>query len=352
MPAWEGDVKNVSAFAGVFFAGMIASGLAFGQADAARDGDYTIGPAYKPAAELSVTPGVPVGVVHEFTMESKDSNAYPGIRQLDNDYTRARDRWDNRVPNSFEHESVWAPYTRKVYVYVPRQYVPGKAVPFIVAQDGKGYADRLPKILDNMIAAHRLPVMVAVMIDSGGGDAMGSERGLEYDTVSGKYAQFIEQEVLPKLTKTYHINFTKNPEGRATMGGSSGGAAAFTMAWFHPELYHRVLTYSGTYVNKVSPKNPDQPHGAWDYHDHLIAQSPAKPLRVWLEVGGRDNHFDDPEISLENWVIANRHMAAILKSKGYHYQFVFAQDAGHVDRRVVEQTLPGALEWLWQDYPK
>ena len=75
-----------------------------------------------------------------------------------------------------------------------------------------------------------------------------------------------------------------------TLGGSSGGSAAFTMAWFHPELYHRVMTYSGTYVNQQS--NADVPHGAWDYHAHLIPESPAKPLRVWLEVGERDNGAD------------------------------------------------------------
>jgi hypothetical protein len=44
-------------------------------------------------------------------------------------------------------------------------------------------------------------------------------------------------------------------------------------------------------------------------------------------------------------------MAAALKAKGYHYQFTFARDAGHVDGKVVGQTLPDALLWLWQGYP-
>ena len=99
--------------------------------------------------------------------------------------------------------------------------------------------------------------MIAVMVDPGGGDAQGSERGLEYDTMSGRYAEFIESEVLPKIAHDYNITFTTDPEGRATMGGSSGGAAALYMAWYHPEWYHRVLTYSGTYVNQQSPLNPE-----------------------------------------------------------------------------------------------
>jgi enterochelin esterase-like enzyme len=202
-----------------------------------------------------------------------------------------------------------------------------------------------------MIADHRLPVMVAVMIDSGGGDAQGSQRGLEYDTVSGAYAAFIETEVLPRITRDYHVTFTKNPEGRMTMGGSSGGAAAFTMAWFRPDLYRRVLTYSGTYVNQQSPLNLASPHGAWEYHEHFIAQSRAKPLRLWMEVGENDLRSHDEEATLHNWVLANQRMAAALKAKRYHYLFVFAEGAGHVDGRVVGQTLPQALEWVWKGYP-
>src|SRR5690606_6480509 len=124
--------------------------------------------------------------------------------------------------------------------------------PFIVVQDGysNAYRTNVPLALDNLIHEKRVPPMVAVLVHNGGGDAQGSQRGLEYDTVSGVYAEFIETEVLPRITNDYGIVFTKDPEGRATMGGSSGAAAAFTMAWFHPEWYRRVLSYSGTYVDQ------------------------------------------------------------------------------------------------------
>ena len=223
--------------------------------------------------------------------------------------------------------------------------------PFIIAQDGHSYRDQIVRALDNLIAARKVPSMVAVLIDSGGGDAQGSERGLEYDTMSGRYAEFIETEVLPAVARQYHIAFTKDPDGRATMGGSSGAAAAFSMAWYHPELYHRVLSYSGTFVNQQSPPNPETPRGAWEYHDHLVAQSPKKPIRIWMEVGEKDLHFDDPESSFHNWPLANQRMAAALKAKGYPTYFVFAKDAKHVDPRVIEQTLPSALEFVWAGYP-
>src|SRR6185437_13541139 len=113
-----------------------------------------------------------------------------------------------------------AEYTRRVAVYVPKQYKAGTAAPFIVGADGPDRA--LFTALDNLIAEHRVPVMIAISISNGGGDAQGSERGLEYDTMSGRYAEFVEKEVLPRVEAQYHVKLTKDPNGRATMGGSSG----------------------------------------------------------------------------------------------------------------------------------
>jgi enterochelin esterase family protein len=306
-----------------------SAGAAAADGDRFADGEETIGPEYADAPELTVKEGVPRGTVHEFTMDSHDSRIYPGIAK--------------RQPGV-------VPYQRKVWVYVPKQYQPGAAAPFIVAQDGGGYLKSLVPALDTLIHEKRVPVMLAVFINSGGGDAQGSQRGLEYDTVSDVYANFVETEVLPRAAKEAGVSFTKDPEGRATMGGSSGGAAAFTMAWFRPDLYHRVLTYSGTYVNQQSPPNPQSPHGAWEYHEHLIPQTDVKPIRIWLEVSENDNGSKRDEASLHNWVMANQRMAAALKTKGYHYRYVFAKAAGHTDGRVTRQTLPGALEWLWHGY--
>jgi enterochelin esterase family protein len=267
--------------------------------------------------------------VFHFTMDSTDSLRYPGISKTEPLHI--------------------VPYRRNVTVYIPSQYVPGAPAPFLVAQDSLGSRE-LPTILDSMIAAHRLPAMVGVFIDSGGSDSLGSERGLEYDAVSGGYAEFIEYEVLPKITHDYNVTFSKNPDARMTMGGSSGGACAFTMAWFHPDLYHRVLTYSGTYVNQQWPPNPLSPHGAWEYHEHFIPESTRKPLRIWMEVGENDLRSNDLESTYHNWPLANIRMASALKEKRYHYQFVFAHGAGHVDGRVLRQTLPQALEWVWKGY--
>ena len=311
------------------------------------NGNFIIGPTHNALPETSMKQDVMQGTVTEFTMNSADSKFYPGIAREANTFGTVDPANPGKLVVATSHP---APYTRKVAVYVPKQYVPGTAAPFIVGADGP---DRmLFTTLDHLIAEHRVPVMVAISIGNGSGDAQGSERGLEYDTMSGRYTEFVEKEVLSLVEAQAHVKLTHDPEGRATMGGSSGGSCALIMAWYHPELYHRVLTYSGTYVNQQWPYDPQVPHGAWEFHEHLIPENPAKPLRIWMEVGDRD--LLNPNIMRDNmhdWVVANEQMAKVLAAKGYHYQFVFARNAGHTDRAVKQQTLPKALEYLWQGYP-
>jgi enterochelin esterase-like enzyme len=308
------------------------------------DGNFIIGPTHPTAPEMEVHDGVPQGDIINFEMESTDSKFYPGIKKgpAPGDPAPAATPGGGRGITSHP-----GPYTRKVAVYVPKQYVAGTVAPFIVGADGPDKS--LPIALDNLIAQKRLPVMIAISIGNGGDDAQGSERGLEYDTMSGKYAEFVEQEVLPRVEKEAKVKLTKDPDARATMGGSSGGSAALEMAWYHPDLYHRVLTYSGTYVNQQWPANPETPHGAWEFHESIIPNSPVKPIRIWMEVGDKDNY--NGRDGYHDWVVANENMAKILAAKGYHYQFIFAENTGHTERPTKQQTLPEALEYVWQGYP-
>ncbi len=315
-------------------------------APADRNGDFLIGPDYLPPPELTPAPGVPQGEVRQFAMNSADSRFYPGI---------ARDvfgKVDPENPKALIVDTHAAPWQRAITVYIPAQLRRNAAAPFIVVHDGPamGKPDEvLPRILDGLIASKRVPAMVAVMVQNGGGDAQGSQRGLEYDTVSGKFAEFIEAEVLPRVEATYGLKLSRDPDQRAVMGCSSGAAAAWTMAWFHPEWYHRVVSYSGTFVNQQWPFNAANPGGAWDYHDSIIANSPRKPIRIWMHVGDRD--LFNPNVmrdDMHDWVAANHRMAAVLKSRGYAYQYVFALNSGHCDGKVRQQTMPEALEWVWR----
>jgi enterochelin esterase family protein len=346
--------------------------------DPGTDGDgirMLTGP-YKKAPEYTLGAGVPPGKTVSFTM-GVASTIYPK-----------------------------APTTRKITVFVPAQYKTGTPAPVMVFQDGTdfyGFDTSVPAVFANLIAKGAMPPVVAVFAGNGGGDSVGSERGLEYDTVSGLYAAWVDAELLPRvemetqtLLPAQAVTFTKDPEGRGAVGGSSGGAATFSMAWWHPDLFRRVITFSGTYVNQV-PANSPFPHGCWIYHDEdpydattpngLIvahcesATNPGagssnpgpcdtpltqstceavagcawntvvnKPVRAWLESGTNDDGAGGAPSTYRNFDLANQRMAASLMKRGYHFHYDHAQGAGHVDNGVLTQTLPEALTWVWRGY--
>ncbi|MDD1520687.1 MULTISPECIES: alpha/beta hydrolase [Bradyrhizobium] len=352
---------------------------------AGAEGNFIIGPTHNPAPETIAKEGVPKGTITTFTLSSKDSVIYnPGLIRDDvagcgnssimSTTTVSGDKSNMIVTTS--HPGTW---TRNIEVYVPANYVRGTEIPFIVLGDGGSTAWKdMNTTLDNLIAQRRVPPMVSIQVGNGGQDAQGAQRGREYDTVSGTYAQFIEREVLPLVEEKAGVKLTKNPDGRATMGLSSSGTAAFTMAWFHPELYRRVLAYSPTMVNQQWPWNPALRGGAWEYHSAwagpagpnlivkagqltpsdqptgapLIPGSPTKPIRYWFEMGDQDLFYPNPTIpdGMHDWTLSAALMAKVLAEKGYHYQYLFARNAKHVDRPTVAQTLPSALEWLWKGY--
>ena len=310
------------------------------------DGNFIIGPTHPAAPELAGPFETRNGAVYNFEMPSSDSKIYPGIARDVGTFGTPDPNDPAKLVVTTSHP---ASYTRKVAVYVPKQYVPGTAAPFIVGADGPD--PLLFAALEGLIAQKRVPTMIAISIGNGSGDAQGSERGLEYDTLSGKYAEFVESEVLPLVERRANVILTKDPDARATMGCSSGAAAALSMAWYHSELYHRVLSYSGTFVNQQWPSNPQMPGGAWEFHRSLIPNSPPKPIRLWMEVGDRD--LFNPNLmrdDMHDWVVANENMAKALAAKGYRYQFVFARNAGHCDRPTKLQTFAAALEWVWRGY--
>jgi enterochelin esterase-like enzyme len=311
------------------------------------DGNFRIAPPYAPDPAFTEKPGVPKGRVVRFTMNSAESKIFPTAPAGGG---RGAPQTEPAQPQTFQ---------RQVAVYIPAGYVPNTPTPFIVVQDGQGYAgpadaaananvqtDRafMPPMLDNLIAEKRIPPIVAVLVAPG----PGGQRTIEYDTVSDRYTNFVETELLPRITRDHQVAFTTDPEGRATFGMSSGAAAALTMAWLHPNLYRRVISYSGTFV--ALQRNATAPYGAWDFHETFIPKSERKPLRIWIHVSENDIGATTPAEGMRNWVIANNRMSEVLKAKAYPYQFVFSEASGHVDQRVQLQTMAEAFEWVWKGY--
>src|SRR3954447_12794517 len=197
--------------------------------------NFVIGPKYTAAPERKVVEGVPQGTVRQFEIDSKDTKLLnPGIAR------RAFGKVDPKNPKTLIVETHTIDYKRKITVYVPAQHKPGDEAPFQVIHDGPGGKPNaeLLNIFDNLIAQKRIPPIVVIWVANGGGDAQGHERGKEYDNMNGDYAEYIETEVLPRVEKNCGVKLTKDPDGRAAMGNSSGGSAALIMAWFRTDLYH------------------------------------------------------------------------------------------------------------------
>jgi len=310
------------------------------------NGNHTIGPDYKIDPDLTDL-GNPKGKYFEFSMRLADSKFFRG-----DDPTL-----DPRKPVRVE---------RMIHVYVPAAYKDGTKAPILVTLDGPSRLNLVRNALDNLTISkdpnRQLPAFIAIAVQNGGNDSKGSQRGLEYDTMSDRHARFINDEVLPAVLNNAEIKaaypkiaFTDNPWGKAAMGGSSGGAAALAMGWFRPDLFRRLITYSGTFVDQQDDDAPEEvayPLGAWEYHSSmkLIENSEKKPLRIFTHVSEHDNGAKLPEESYHNWVMANHRTAAALKAKGYDYRYIYSLASKHTDPRVFEQTLADTLVWMWRGY--
>ncbi len=310
------------------------------------NGNFVIGPDYVLAPELK-DQGNPKGKEFQFKMALAESKIFPG-----NDPTL-----DPKKPVRKE---------RKITVYVPAAYQDGTKAPILVMHDGPSNLNLVRNALDNLTISkdvdRRLPAFIAIAVENGGDDGKGSQRGLEYDTMSDRLARFINDEVLPTVLSNAEIKaaypkiaFTEDPWGKAAMGCSSGGAAALTMGWFRPDLFRRLITYSGTFVDQQDDDAPEEakyPLGAWEYHSsmNLIEKTDKKPLRIFTHVAENDNRANDPEETYHNWVMANERTATALKAKGYDYRYIFSKATKHCDRKVFEHTLAETLLWTWRGY--
>ncbi len=237
---------------------------------------------------------------------------------------------------------------REYFIYVPKQYSADQAAALMVFQDGHAYVreDRAYKatiVMDNLIHKKEMPVTIGIFINPGvfaetldqelewqTPEGLKSNRSFEYDSLGSAYVTMLEKEILPLVAKDYNI--TSDPERRAICGASSGGICAFTAAWERPDLFRKVLSHIGSYVDL---------RGGHVY-PFLIRKSDKKPLRIYLQDGSNDI---DNEYG--NWWLSNQQMAASFKYKSYDY--IFSTDEGDHGPDYAAPKLPDAMRWLWRD---
>src|SRR5258708_8280550 len=227
-------------------------------------------------------------------------------------------------------------------IYVPAQYDPGRPIASMIFLDGSGYAGdavRVPVVLDNLIARRDLPPMVAIFLDPGVMPALSDsaqnryERIFEYDSLSPRFANFLIDELIPEVGRTYNLSPDPNDHGIA--GLSTGGVGAFVAAWNRPDHFRRVITWIGSFGNF---RGADRLPG-------LIRRPEPRPLRVFMQTGRQDlvNYAG-------SWYLENPRMAAALEFAGNDVKIEVGED-GHSNRHGAS-VLPDTLRWLWRDYPQ
>jgi enterochelin esterase family protein len=224
---------------------------------------------------------------------------------------------------------------RDYWVYVPAQYDVKNPACVMVFQDGGSYVNktgqfRVPIVFDNLIHKKHMPVTIGIFINPGKNPKEPAQRSVEYDTLSDRYARFLETEILPEVGKEYRLRHDAG--GRAIAGISSGGICAFTVAWERPDLFSKVLSHVGSFTNIRGG----------DVYPGKIRKTPRKPIRVFLQDGSGD--LDNAHGS---WPLANLQMDKALKFAGYDYKFVYG-DGGHNGKHG-GAILPDSLRWLWAD---
>lgn len=252
------------------------------------------------------------------------------------------------------------------WLFIPAQYKASKPASVLIFHDGfrsrhpEG-SIRAPQVMENLIARGDMPVTIGIFITPGNRsedypDDLGwgnpDNRTQEYDAMDDRYAQFIVEEMLPEVGQQYHL--TSDPDQRAICGTSSGAIAAFTVAWYYPDVFHKVYSAIGSYVSiGFRPEETPVKLGGQDY-PALIRREAIRPIRIFLQDGNND--LDN---EWGNWFLANQQMVSAMhyaneaadknERPGPRYQVNAVWTDGEHNDKHAGALLPEGLTWLWAE---
>ncbi len=246
--------------------------------------------------------------------------------------------------HTFSDSKIFPGTTRNFWLYVPQQYDPATPACLLLTQGKNPY--KASTVLDNLIHKGELPVIIGVFVhygrilDEEDGRLVRYNRSFEWDSLGDRYARFLEEELLPKVESMSTsdgrpIRLSKDPNSRMIAGGSTGGIAAFTVAWERPDLFRKVFSNIGTFVDLMGGNR----------YPVLIRKTEPKPIRVFLQSAENDNNGYGG-----NWLLANKSMASALEYAGYDFDYAWGT-GGH-DFFQASQIFPDAMRWMWRDWPE
>ena len=238
------------------------------------------------------------------------------------------------------------------YVYVPAQYDPAKPTALMILNDGQAMMKspgdvQAQNVLDNLIYRREIPVMLGVFINpgrrpdqpeppepGGGWGDQSTNRPTEYNTPDDKYARVVVDELMPALKKEFNIS--PDPDLHGIMGASSGGCAAFAVAWFRPNDFRKVITIVGSFTDLK---------GEYIYPE-LVAAADKKPIRMFMQDGRNDNRNADPK---RDWFFQSVRLEQALEKKGYEVNYAWGMN--NHGQKMGGEVFPEMMRWLWRDQP-
>ncbi len=199
---------------------------------------------------------------------------------------------------------------RPLSVYTPPGHESGAASDLLIVLDGEDYdggsssSVPVPTILDNLIAARKIPPTIAVFVKNVG-------HRVQDLADSPAFADFIGKEVVPWVRKSDRVE--AGARHVVVAGGSLGGLAASYCAVRHPEVIGNVLSLSGSFwITKDWQDRPPFPLTLAGETGDLIGdlrKGRRMPLAFYVAIG----RFEVGAAMLGT----NRELRDVLLLKGY-----------------------------------
>jgi enterochelin esterase family protein len=196
--------------------------------------------------------------------------------------------------------------TRCVSVYLPPA-VRTDGLPLLVIFDGYigKTLQRIPTTLDNLIAAGKIPPVVALFVH--GRD----DRRSDELTPTQPILDFTTRELLPWARRRWRVS--EDPSQCVISGSSLGGLTAAFIGLRAPECFGAVLSQSGSFWWPA----PEQ--GQPELLIRQYAAEPRKPLRFYLDVG--DQETMSVSGGTETQLSVTRKMRDTLLDQGYDVSY-------------------------------
>ncbi|MFF5081476.1 alpha/beta hydrolase-fold protein [Actinoplanes sp. NPDC000266] len=216
--------------------------------------------------------------------------------------------------------------SRAVHVYRPAG-VPLTGLPVLVLFDGfqARTVQRVPTILDNLIAYGLTPPTIAIFISS-----RDETRDAELSPTSAMHG-FVTSQVLPWARG--HLGAGTDPGGNIIAGVSRGGLAAAHIGLRSPECFGAVISQSGSFWWP----SPDEGEPGWMIRE--VARRPPAGVRFWIDVGSAET-LPGPGGAPDQLTV-NRAMRDALREHGH--DVTYSEFTGGHDYLSWRRTFADAL---------